>query len=315
MGSVYALRSLAALWSDDFVQVFTDAEQALQLLPLEDILWRSSSLAASGSAHRLLGNARAAYKLLTEAQLLSEQSKYLIATLPTLNSLADVLVQQGKLQQAPGMSKVIERSSLLLMDNYEARTRLSGVYFEWDDLEEAEVHLQQVLAGDTLNEKGQPFAQSFLLLARIKQARGEVAQTQEIIHQLIEQSQRERFPIATEELQAYRAWWGLLAGEPDYALNWRSGLDLEATPNYTRERTYIILACVLVAQREPARRATTDRALASICTRTGTDRQRDNLARSQCACLLRARRDPTGAANNHTDPSARAAAGLQWYGY
>lgn len=252
VGSVYALRTLAALWSGDFLQVFAYADQALQLLPLEDILWRSISLAASGSANRLLGNAQTAYKLLTEAQLLSERSEYLIATLPTLNSLADVLVLQGKLQQAAQIySQVIKRSSLLLTDNYEARTRLSAVYFEWDDLEGAEAHLQQVLAGDTFNEKGQPFAQSYLLLARIKQARGEVAQAQEIIQRLIEQSQQEKFPIATEELQAYQAWWELLVGKPDCALNWRSGLDLEAIPSYARERAYIILARVLIAQGEP----------------------------------------------------------------
>jgi LuxR family maltose regulon positive regulatory protein len=252
VGSVYALRTLAALWSNDFSQVSACAEQALQLLPAKDVLWRSISLAALGTANRQRGNAHTAYKLLTEAQLLSEQSEYLVATLPTLNSLADVLVQQGKLQQAAQIySQVIERSGLLLVDNYEARTRLSAVYFEWNDLERAETHLQQVLAGDTFNEKGQPFAQSFLLLARIKQAHGEVAQAQEIVQRLIEQSQRERFPIAREELQAYQASWRLLAGESDYALHWRSDLDLEAIPHYARERTYIILARVLVAQGEP----------------------------------------------------------------
>ena len=254
VGSVYALRTLAALWSGNFTQVFTYAEQALQLLPAEDVLWRSISLATSGSANRLLGNAQTAYKLLTEAQGLSEQSGYLIATLPTLNSLADVLVQQGKLQQAAQIySQVIERSGLLLTDNYEACTRLSAVYFEWNDLETAEAHLRQILAEEKISEKGQPFAYSYLMLARIKQAHGEAVEAQEIVQRLIEQGQREGFPIALEELRAYQAWWTLLnnLGEMDCVSNWLSSLDREAPPSYARERTYSILARILIAQGEP----------------------------------------------------------------
>ena len=251
VGSIYALRTLVALWSGDLKLVFACAEQALQLLPAEDILWRSISLATSGSANRLLGNARTAHKLLTEAQGLSERSEYLVATLPTLNSLADVLVQQGKLRQAAQIySQVIERSGRLLTDNYEARTRLSAIYFEWDDLETAEEHLRQVLAEEKVSEKGQPFVQSYLMLARIKQARGEVVQAQAMVQSLIERG--EGFPIALEELQAYLVWWALLAGEADGASAWRANLDLEATPSYARERMYLILIRVLIAQGEPA---------------------------------------------------------------
>ncbi len=252
IGSVYALRTLIALWSGDLTQVFACAEQALHLLSPEDILWRSISLATSGSANRQLGNARTAYKLLTEAQSLCERSEYLVATLPTLNSLADVLVQQGKLRQAAQIySRVIERSSLLLTDNYEARTRLSAIYFEWDDLDTAEVHVRHVLDGEKISEKGQPFAQSYLMLARIKQAHGEVVQAQEMVQRLIEQGRRDDFPIALEELRAYQAQWALLAGEADGVSNWRSGLDPEGTPGYSRERTYLILVRILIAQGEP----------------------------------------------------------------
>lgn len=252
VGSIYALRTLVALWSGDLQQVFACAEQALQLLPAEDILWRSISLATAGSANRLLGNARTASKLLTEARSLSERSEYLVATLPTLNSLADVLVQQGKLRQAAQIySQVIERSGRLLTDNYEARTRLSAIYFEWDDLETAEEHLRQVVAEEKVSEKGQPFAQGYLMLARIKQARGEVVQAQEMVQSLIERGRREGFPIALEELQAYQAWWALLMGEAEGASDWRAGLDLAATPGYARERTYLILIRILIAQGEP----------------------------------------------------------------
>lgn len=254
VGAVCALRALAAHWSGAIEQVLVYAQQALQLLPPDDITWRSVSLSVLGSTNRRLGNTNKAYQALLQAHRLSEKGGYIITILPILNSLADVLVQQGKLHRAAQLyHQVIERSGPLFADRYEAHICLSAIYLEWDDLESAEAHVRQVLAEGKLNENGQPFAHGSLVFARIKRARGETSQAQQLLQQLIVQAQQEQLPVSLEELQEYQAWWSLSTGDGDMdtALCWRHTLDLTAAPTYAQERASLILARILIAQGEP----------------------------------------------------------------
>ncbi len=252
LGSVYALRSLAAHWSGEPAHVLDYAGQALRWLASEDIIWRGVALSTSGAAHRILGNAHEAYQALEEGYTLNERAGYSIASLPTLNALADILVLEGKLHRASQLrQQVIERSESFLVDSCEAHIRQGALYFEWNQLDTAMSHLQLALAAEKRNEKGQPFAHAHLLLARINMARGEHSQALEMVQQLMMQVSREQLPISIEELQAYQAWWSLTVGDQASASHWRQTLDPHAIPTYAKECAYLILARITILQGEP----------------------------------------------------------------
>lgn len=252
LGSLYALRSLAAHWSGGTAQVLDYAGQALQWLSSEDTIWRGVALSTSGAAHRILGNAHAAYQALEEGYTLNDRAGYSIASLPTLNAMADILVLQGKLHQAFRLrQQVIERSGSFLVDSCEAHIRQGALYFEWNQLNTAISHLEIALAAEKRNEKGQPFAHAHLLLARINMARGELSQALELLQQLMMQATREQLPISIEELQAYQAWWSLTVGDQDSASHWRHTLDPQAIPTYAKECAYLVLARIMIMQGEP----------------------------------------------------------------
>jgi LuxR family maltose regulon positive regulatory protein len=252
-GCVLALRGLIARWRQGPMQALALAEQALQLLPQEEVFWRSVALATAGASHRLLGNAQKAYQVLIEARALSEKAGYIFTILPTLNTLADVLVQQGKLRQAARLyHQVIERSDLSREDGGEAHIRLGAIYLEWNELEQAETHVQQGLAIAKLSERDRSFVYGYLTLACIKKARDMNAQAEQILREIIAQARREQLPISLEELQAYQAWWKFAAGHVEAAARWRETMALDITPVYSREHTYRILARIMIAQGEPA---------------------------------------------------------------
>src|SRR6266567_1887288 len=136
LGFAYAFRSLAAHWRGETAQVLYYAEQALQWLSSDDIIWRGIALSTFGAAHRILGNANEAYQALQEGYTLNERAGYSIASLPTLNAMADILVLQGKLHRAAQFrQQVIERSGSLLVDSCEAHIRQSAIYLEWNQLD------------------------------------------------------------------------------------------------------------------------------------------------------------------------------------
>jgi LuxR family maltose regulon positive regulatory protein len=252
LGSVYALRSLAAHWSGETAHVLDYAGQALEWLSSEDTIWRGIALSTFGAAHRILGNANEAYQALEEGYTLNDRAGYSIASLPTLNAMADILVLQGKLHQASRLrQQVIERSGSFLIDSCEAHIRQSAICFEWNQLDTAESHLQQALAAEKRNEKGQPFAHAHLLLARINMARGEHSQAQEMLQQVMMQASREQLPVTIEELRAYQAWWSLTVGDQDTASYWRQTLDHQAIPTYVNECAYLILSRIMIRQGQP----------------------------------------------------------------
>lgn len=252
LGLCYSLRSLAAHWGGEPSQVLDYAGQALSRLSNKDIIWRGIALSTLGAAHRMLGNVNEAYQALEEGYSLNDKAGYSIASLPTLNAMADILVLQGKLQQASQLrQQVIERSGSLLVDSSEAHIRQSAIYLEWNQLEMAESHLEQARTEGKRNEKGQPFAHAYLLLARITMARGEQTEALAMVQQLIVQAQQEQLPVMIEELQAYQAWWSLTIGDQDTTSRWRQTLDPHTLPTYAQEQIYLILARIMIAQGEP----------------------------------------------------------------
>jgi ATP/maltotriose-dependent transcriptional regulator MalT len=74
LGRVFALRAIAARPRGDAVQAIEWGSQALELLPEQDLVQRSVSLSAVGTAYLLTGNVPAAEQTLTEAAVLSERA-------------------------------------------------------------------------------------------------------------------------------------------------------------------------------------------------------------------------------------------------
>src|SRR5687768_2828283 len=136
-----------------------------------------------------------------------------------------------------------------------AHVGLAEVHYERDQLDAALEHATQGVAlarqlGWTL-----PLVAGLAVLARIRQAQGDPAATL----QAIREAERVQIGDAVVGLlnpaPALRARLELANGQVQAAAHWamHRGLDVQDEPSYPRERDYLVLARVLLAQQAPER--------------------------------------------------------------
>jgi len=136
-----------------------------------------------------------------------------------------------------------------------AHVGLAEVHHERDELDAALEHATQGVAlarqlGWTL-----PLVAGLTILARIRQARGDPAAALEAVHEA-EQFQLDEAVVGLlNPAPAVRARLALSNGQVEAAARWvlQRGLAVQDQPSFPRERDYLILARVLLAQQAPER--------------------------------------------------------------
>jgi LuxR family transcriptional regulator, maltose regulon positive regulatory protein len=136
-----------------------------------------------------------------------------------------------------------------------AHVGLAEVHYERDELDAALEHATQGVPlarqlGWTL-----PLVAGLTILARIRQARGDPAAAQEAVHEA-EQFQLDEAVVGLlNPAPAVRARLALSNGQVEAAARWvlQRGLAVHDQPSFPRERDYLILARVLLAQQAPER--------------------------------------------------------------
>jgi LuxR family transcriptional regulator, maltose regulon positive regulatory protein len=174
--------------------------------------------------------------------------------------LGQVLVAQGRLGGALGtyrraLEGVEEPAVPTLQVTRLAHVGMAGVLYEQGELDTAHQHATEGVRLCRQFAHTPPLATGLAILAWIRQARGDRAGA---VAAMREAERVQPNPAAVgllDPMPALRARLALTQGEPTDAARWvqERGLGVDDAPSYPREREYLVLVRVLLAEQAPAR--------------------------------------------------------------
>ncbi len=258
-GRAAAIRAFLAFYRGDVQQISRYARQALELLPRDDLTWRSTATVALGDAYSFMGDIAAAYQARLEALNVSQAEGNIYMALIASMKLAVTLRQQGHLERVIEICQqqlqLAERSGL-------SQTIVVGwllaiwgeVLAEFNDLDGA---LHRAKNGTELIERGRDLAMlgwGYLCLVRVLYSRGDMAAAQAIIQRMNDVARQSYVPPwVTSLMAAWQARIWLAKDRLDAASQWarKRGLDRDGEPTTLDEMEYVALARILIAQGRP----------------------------------------------------------------
>ncbi len=250
LGEVLAFRTLVEYWQGDYVQSFSTARQALELLPEYQTEWRGVMLLQIAAGEWFAGNTRAARQLAQDARVLNEAAGNEYAKRSTTQLLGEVSLYQGRLYEAEQLfQELFEKSSTDLRDKAHALVGLAKVAYERNDLDVAERYVTEAYdIGEKVGDK-YILVDAAILLARALRARGETTQASQVLHSL---AASVGVPSLVGLLRAWHAWIALSTGDTPVVQGWYTTYvkESEHDPTLQQEREALIAARWLIAQRE-----------------------------------------------------------------
>jgi LuxR family transcriptional regulator, maltose regulon positive regulatory protein len=253
LGQTAALRAMAAMVRGDGAHAISFGQQALHQLPSEALFERGASLIALSEGYQFCGEIAAARRMVAEARSLHEQTRNVGAVVGGARVLGDLLVMEGKLQEAGEIyTRVCDSAGKWQHFTIQALLGLGTIARERNELETAEASLEQAI--DIARKTRDPvlLARASLLRARVIQARREDERTREAFAEALELAQQCRYVGLMEQAQAYQVRSWLSAGQLDAARQWQTACALTraTAPAYEREASALTLVRVLLAQGE-----------------------------------------------------------------
>lgn len=205
-------------------KALASAQQALELLPEDDLVWRTRLLEAMGGAYLHAGKLEKAQQTLTEAVSSSLQNNDARRALVTLYSLGQiqVLLARPDLANASYLRGQFIASRYGLTEAAEMGHILIGrgrVLCEWNDLEAAEEHL---LTGIKLARQGGHTIQALggvLTLACVKQARGKMQEALAVFDQAQALARQTNDPLFVNFIARYPVLLWLAENEVERAVS------------------------------------------------------------------------------------------------
>jgi LuxR family maltose regulon positive regulatory protein len=256
VGRIAAIRSFLAAYSGDIPRTIRYARQALEYLPEQELPWRSAALIALGDAHASQGQMVAAHEARSDALVTGKASGDAYILLIVNLRLAEILRQQGKLQQ------VIDICERQLARAHESGMSESGVVgwllgiwgevlAELNNLNRA---VDQATKGVKLTARGGDMTMigwSNLCLVRVLFSSGDMISAEDVIQSMENTARESDMPFeALLHLSVWQVRIWLAQGKLEAASQWvgERELDPDAEPNYLHEMEYIALARILIAQ-------------------------------------------------------------------
>jgi LuxR family transcriptional regulator, maltose regulon positive regulatory protein len=251
LGRIAAIRAAIALTQGDLPRTITLSRMALAYLPKESMA-RSYVAGYLGKAHYFGGNIGAASSALEEACRVSWEVNHIFGLFLVIHDLAHLHILQGHLHRADqtyrqALQQVLERSGHqpAMGPAYVGRGNLER---EWNHLDAAASLLQEGIKLCEQTGNTQAILQAYIGLAFIHQARGDAGGASALMQQAVH-IWEQRSPRGTQ-VEAAQAWLFLMQGDEAAALGWvqHCGLSVDQDLNHLREREYLTLVRVLIAQ-------------------------------------------------------------------
>jgi len=261
LGEALAFRSQVAWWQGDLSQAFAIASQALDLSPVQESIWRVSSILIRGVEELLAGRPGRARQEALEALAGFEATSNPFGARAATYLLGETYSWQGKLRSAARFyQQLFAEASEDPLDKAGALIGLATLSYERNELHEAEQGLLQALelGKHHADEIGQYHMEQFnlvpasLILARVLHARGEVEQAQQLLHRLAVLTRERGWSYLYREVLACQARLSLATGDLAAVQHWsttiaQSGEDMRLVQ---QEREALIVARLLIVQGE-----------------------------------------------------------------
>jgi LuxR family transcriptional regulator, maltose regulon positive regulatory protein len=256
LAKVTAVRCTIACIQNDPVRAEAYAVKALEDLPEEDHTYRAYIHHALGDTYRRNGRweeARASYlKVLN----LVHEPAFRIRSVHVFGALADLELQQGRLRD----SAAYWRKALSIIQERETwgsfplpligwvYIRMAEILYEWNEVEEAGIHLFQGLERAELGGDQRALIAGYLIAGRLKMTTGEVEAAAEYLERarpLLEQAQ---FPDWIDRFERLQLELWIAQNMTRVAIQWVDGIlqgdQLQGSPG--SEITQLGLARVLI---------------------------------------------------------------------
>jgi LuxR family maltose regulon positive regulatory protein len=247
-------------YTGDLVGSITFAQQALDLLPATSIHVRASATMNTTLTYLLHGDATPAMERRVRAAIPpAHAGGNPFVFLRSISNLARLQVLQGQLHQA---ATTYTQAIQIAPEQAGLRVRISGAAYycgfgdlmrEWNDLEAADYLLTEghKIIGETLLIDADVVILGYAALARLQQARGDIAQALATVDAGVRLAERRHFPtILCQQLRAIRAQVDLATGNLASARRWADSIAswIVALADYRYEPVALALARVRIAE-------------------------------------------------------------------
>jgi LuxR family maltose regulon positive regulatory protein len=208
IGLIASARAVLALTQYQAETMFAQSRRALEYLPTDNLISRASANWVLGNAHLFQGERASARQAFTEAITISQASGDIFTTILATIGLGNVQEAENQLHLA---AETYRRAVQLAGDQpiqiiYEAHLGLARVFYEWNDLDDAEQQgRQSLLLARQYEQVIDRFIVCEVFLARLKLARGDAAEAAAILAQADQSARRQNFVYRIPEVAAAQA--------------------------------------------------------------------------------------------------------------
>jgi LuxR family maltose regulon positive regulatory protein len=264
VGELLGLRAMAWGWKGDFARAIQAAQQALNMLPADAVDRQGLPAYVLGASDLQLGHIGSATEWLSAASAVTQSEPVgaqnpseLFLSLAATASLARAHQLRGDLRHAAGLYRdVIRRmGSTAYLQVPSALIYSGSLYYEWNDLAEAERMLREGIAVAKRIGRDRYWPSAWGLLARILWAGGNAQEAAAMAARALAVARALDNSPDIAEADALQAWLWLAQGDLAAALGWLNtrAPALPGPVAYTDQAEYLMLAriCIAQAQRAP----------------------------------------------------------------
>jgi ATP/maltotriose-dependent transcriptional regulator MalT len=255
-GEVAALRAYLAAVQGDTTQALENARLALRLLPETNLNVRGVINLSLGGACWLSGDLAGSRQAFAEAYRIGDEIDNVHLAISGLTGLADLSLFNGRLRQARELyQQAIQLASGAkgqpLPIAAEAFVGLGNLFYEWNDIDAAAVHLEKGVELSQLLGRAGTLAASKISLARLQQAQGDLKGAAKLLQ---EAETSVRISISNPAIEStlaagqLRLWLASGDLEPARQLVSKRGLDIEQVGNPLLAAEYLMFGHLLLAQ-------------------------------------------------------------------
>ena len=240
----------------DVATATAHARRALELTGDDDHFERGAAAGFLALAHWESGELEAAHGYWTATMASLQQAGHAVDALGCIRPLAEIRIAQGRLREAMrlyerGLRLATEHGASVLRGAADMHVGMSGLFFEWGDLDAATQHLgASKELGDHAGLALNP-ARWHAAMAKIREAHGDLDGALALLDEAERLYVSEFYPDV-RPLAALRARIWVAQGRLAEAMAWASdrGLSVEDDLSYLGEFEHITLARLLMAQAE-----------------------------------------------------------------
>jgi LuxR family transcriptional regulator, maltose regulon positive regulatory protein len=260
LGWAAGIRANLARFSGDLARCVTLSHQTLELVPETEVMMRAAAAVGPAQAFLVSGDVTAEVERLVAATAAPLRATGdLFALLTSITLLARLQGLQGRLREAAATYEQVlhlvggQEVLRLLVDSAAYYFGLGDLLREWNDLDAAEHSLAQgmELVRGTLTVDATVVTLGYVALARVQQARGDSSGALATLDAFAQVASLRHFvPHLVAHGLAVQAQVDLAQGNLASAIRWanESGLSVGDDLSYPREREYLTLARVRIAQ-------------------------------------------------------------------